>query len=369
MATLSTQNNLSDLDAMLNDLNSSKYDPAKSISSAGYGDYYSDYYAEPDGSAPARPPPPSGYKQDKKSKKTEYRSDSANSTLRLPKAIKPPKLQHVLVGDKKRRRRFHDLVKAQPRDNDVMKAPDFPDDSDDYDYGDSHPAESIIPDLSDEEMDELDAGETPRGDKSMVIKTDHGDLKSNYHYLGFGLWENTGKTERPKPRRPSPPSPPPVEEPIWYNCTVAVESHKTSKELDDLVHALDGFDRMGRRDVEVGDAADGLPGCLGDLYEEFEKEDMSDMFRRAFLEKMALVDDDKRPRHKCYVCRELIMGRIITAMSHKFHPECFVCTYCRKEFKERSFKSDNELKPYCHECFEKLLGHFGSAHFKLKELP
>ena len=30
----------------------------------------------------------------------------------------------------------------------------------------------------------MDAGETPRGEKSMVIKTDHGPLKSKYHYLG-----------------------------------------------------------------------------------------------------------------------------------------------------------------------------------------
>ena len=35
----------------------------------------------------------------------------------------------------------------------------------------------------------LDTGETPRGDESMFIKTDHGKLKSKYRYLGFGMWE------------------------------------------------------------------------------------------------------------------------------------------------------------------------------------
>jgi hypothetical protein len=38
---------------------------------------------------------------------------------------------------------------------------------------------------SDDELDRsktLDAGETPRGDDSMVIKTDYGDLKSKYRY-------------------------------------------------------------------------------------------------------------------------------------------------------------------------------------------
>ncbi len=83
-----------------------------------------------------------------------------------------------------------------------------------------------------------------------------------------------------------------------YNCTVSVESHCSSKELDDLVCGLDGFDRMAKQDVEVGNAAAGLPGCLGDIYEEFEKEDMSEMFRRAFLEKMAMVDDGNRPKYR-----------------------------------------------------------------------
>ena len=33
-------------------------------------------------------------------------------------------------------------------------------------------------------------------------------------------------------------------------------------------------------------------------------------------------------------------------------------------FKDRVFKSDSEGKPYCVLCFEKLLGHFGTAHLK-----
>ena len=60
---------------------------------------------------------------------------------------------------------------------------------------------------------------------------------------------------------------------------MAVEAHCSSKELDDLEHGLDGFDRMAKQDVELGNAAAGLPGCLGDIYEQFEKEDMSEMFR------------------------------------------------------------------------------------------
>ncbi len=123
-------------------------------------------------------------------------------------------------------------------------------------------ASTILTDLDTNiNLDDLDTGEAPRGDKSMVIKTDYGELKSKYHYLGFGLWENTEPAEPPPPpKKPSPPPPPPKAEPIWYNCTVSVESHKTSKELDDLVHGLEGYDKFQERNVEVGNAGNGLPG-------------------------------------------------------------------------------------------------------------
>ncbi len=49
---------------------------------------------------------------------------------------------------------------------------------------------------------QVDAGETPRGDRSMFIRTDGNEmLKSKYRYLGFGLWENT---EPPPPPPPKP---------------------------------------------------------------------------------------------------------------------------------------------------------------------
>ena len=121
------------------------------------------------------------------------------------------------------------------------------------------------------------------------------------------------------------------------------------------------FFRMPERNIEVGNAGAGIPGCLGILEEPFEKEDMSEMFRRAFFRD--LEEKPAKPIYKCYVCGEKIKGRVITAMTQKFHPECFVCTYCRKEFKDRTFKSDPvENRPYCKLCYEKLLGHFGSAH-------
>ena len=61
-----------------------------------------------------------------------------------------------------------------------------------------------------------------------------------------------------------------------------------------IVQGLGGYEKMPSRNVELGNAAAGVPGCLGDIYEEFEKEDMSEMFRRAFLEQMDAGDDNNR---------------------------------------------------------------------------
>lgn len=54
----------------------------------------------------------------------------------------------------------------------------------------------------------------------------------------------------------------------------------------------------------------------------------------------------------CFVCREPVIGRCITAMFRKFHPDHFTCTYCRKVI-TKEFKEEGD-KPYCHDCFNKL---------------
>jgi len=150
-------------------------------------------------------------------------------------------------------------------------------------------------------------------------------------------------------------------EPVMYSCTVSVSKTISSKELDDLVMG-DNFGNMKSREVEVADGVGDLGAGIGEPFEMFEKEDMSDMFKRAMLEKMQLVDEPAA-KYKCLVCASMIQGRIITAMGNKFHPQCFVCTYCRKEFKDRKYKTDpRDCKPYCFGCFEKLLGHYGNAH-------
>jgi len=212
--------------------------------------------------------------------------------------------------------------------------------------------------LSEEEL-EKSTGAGPRGDRSKVIETDHGEVQSKYRYMGFGLWENTDPTKPRKRKKIRPPPPPPKAQPIIYICTVSVTNTTNSRELDSLVMKSLATNLRNRK-IE---AAPEVPEVrTDDSWEVFEKEDMSDMFRRAMLEKMELVDDPPA-KYKCCVCSHLIQGRIITAMGNKFHPQCFVCTYCRNEFKDRKYKTDpRDYKPYCFGCFEKLLGHYGNAH-------
>ena len=52
-------------------------------------------------------------------------------------------------------------------------------------------------------------GAGPRGDRSKVIETDHGEVQSKYRYMGFGLWENTDPTKPKKRKKIRPPPPPP----------------------------------------------------------------------------------------------------------------------------------------------------------------
>ncbi|XP_023291474.2 leupaxin isoform X3 [Lucilia cuprina] len=57
----------------------------------------------------------------------------------------------------------------------------------------------------------------------------------------------------------------------------------------------------------------------------------------------------------CAGCSKPITGRCITAMFKKFHPEHFVCAFCLKQLNKGTFKEQND-KPYCHTCFEKIFG-------------
>ena len=118
-----------------------------------------------------------------------------------------------------------------------------------------------------------------------------------------------------------------------YTCTVSVTKTISSKELDDLIVG-DSFNSMATRwryscnvinsirEVEVADGIGDLGAGLFEDFEYFDKEDMSDMFKRAMLEKMQLMGrkysprllfphlaEDPPPKWQCLVCQSLIKGR------------------------------------------------------------
>ncbi|XP_061895261.1 paxillin [Entelurus aequoreus] len=56
----------------------------------------------------------------------------------------------------------------------------------------------------------------------------------------------------------------------------------------------------------------------------------------------------------CGSCRQPIVGRCVSAMESKFHPEHFVCTFCQKQLSQGIFR-EHRGKPYCLACHHKLL--------------
>uniref|UniRef100_A0A1I8H094 Transforming growth factor beta-1-induced transcript 1 protein n=1 Tax=Macrostomum lignano TaxID=282301 RepID=A0A1I8H094_9PLAT len=58
----------------------------------------------------------------------------------------------------------------------------------------------------------------------------------------------------------------------------------------------------------------------------------------------------------CMACEKPITSKCITAMGRKFHPQCFECTFCKNELSKGTFK-ERENKPYCSECFDKLVSN------------
>ncbi|KAI9139322.1 LIM domain protein [Paraphysoderma sedebokerense] len=57
----------------------------------------------------------------------------------------------------------------------------------------------------------------------------------------------------------------------------------------------------------------------------------------------------------CPACTKPIVGRCITALNKKWHPEHFACGFCQKVLGKIPFKEASD-KPFCIPCFTRLYG-------------
>jgi len=155
-------------------------------------------------------------------------------------------------------------------------------------------------------------------------------------------------------------------------------------ELDNLMTKLSKFEIDGVREVDTPLFSQAPQIPLGDLGERLDKETpieaqtITAMGRTWRLDLfccsscgMELSPGDFREREGkpyceacanslfsariCAYCSKAIEGRCITAMFRKFHPECFVCSFCLKQLNKGTFKEQGD-KPYCHMCFDRLFG-------------
>ena len=55
---------------------------------------------------------------------------------------------------------------------------------------------------------------------------------------------------------------------------------------------------------------------------------------------------EKQFAEECSKCKKKILSNSVVAVGVKYHPECFVCNHCKKQFDETSFKFENG-SPYC----------------------
>ncbi|ESO06846.1 hypothetical protein HELRODRAFT_76926, partial [Helobdella robusta] len=55
----------------------------------------------------------------------------------------------------------------------------------------------------------------------------------------------------------------------------------------------------------------------------------------------------------CFTCKQPITGASVMAMSRRYHPGHFVCTFCLQALNMGTFKEHND-RPYCNQCSKKL---------------
>jgi len=64
------------------------------------------------------------------------------------------------------------------------------------------------------------------------------------------------------------------------------------------------------------------------------------------------VETQKKPTETCFKCNQELGNKLMNAMGHNWHPECFVCFACQKPFKNSQY-TVFEAEAFCDEsCVE-----------------
>eukprot|EP00033_Pygsuia_biforma_P003432 GCRY01003761.1.p1 GENE.GCRY01003761.1~~GCRY01003761.1.p1 ORF type:complete len:409 (-),score=112.73 GCRY01003761.1:288-1514(-) len=103
--------------------------------------------------------------------------------------------------------------------------------------------------------------------------------------------------------------------------------------------------------------------CVSALGKSFHPEHFYCMDCKAPFDGAPFYDYDGQPyceKHfhlksgsLCANCEKPISGKCVSTLGKRFHPECFVCTFCVKPLGSNSFKSQKG-QPYCLKCHKKL---------------
>ena len=132
---------------------------------------------------------------------------------------------------------------------------------------------------------------------------------------------------------------------------VGYPASSATQELDDLMMSLNTFKiKEGQATEEPINTT--LDDMLGNLQVGCFNKDKNLLVPKYFPR-------DRSPEAECAQdlcagCGKPISGRCVIAMLRKFHPGCFVCSFCLKQLKQ-TFKEQDD-KPYCYSCFDRLFG-------------
>jgi len=191
---------------------------------------------------------------------------------------------------------------------------------------------------------QLHAAERTNGDGP-----DNGLEHGKWEYMGFGIWENKDGEENDHGQHQHMNG---INKDIHVTSTTRTtttrHSHTTmlpdttsastaTAELDDLMTSLNNF-KMDERNVDepVIGGAPNLDDMLGNLQEDMDKQGVK-----------------TKQKGICFACNKPIVGQVITALGHTWHPEHFCCAHCNMELGTQNF-FERDGKPYCEQDYHRL---------------